>query len=176
MEEIAFPVLVGAALVEGVKFTYSQLGLFLERRRLSRQGEQPSTPEDLEIPSSIEVNGPLQLRDDVVEQHESEIQILHSLLRVSQNYENLDGREPQLRIVLGKAKSILDAVYGQEFRFGNGDDATFKVQNRLEDVHGKAVGADMGVINHGGHAEVDNQVLRVHESGEFTGARIDRVG
>ncbi|MFD6610900.1 hypothetical protein ACFWD1_18690 [Micromonospora chalcea] len=176
MEEIAFPFLVGAALVEGVKFTYHQFDLFLERRRSSRQGEQLSTPEAPEVPPSIEVNGPLQLNDDVVEQRESEIEILHALLKVSQSYENLDGREAQLRIVLGKAKSILDAVYGQEFKFGKGDGATFKVQNRLEDVHGRAVGADVGEINHGGHAEVDNQVARVHESGEFTGARIDRIG
>jgi hypothetical protein len=176
VNEITFPVLAGAALVEGVKFAYNQLGFLLERRRSSRQGEQPSTPEALEIPSSIEVDGPLQSNDDVVEQRESEIQTLHALLKVSQSYENLDGKEPQLRIVLGQAKSILEAVYGQEFRFGKGEDATFKVQNRLEDVHGNAVGADVGEINQGGHAEVDNQVLRVHESGEFTGARIDRIG
>ncbi|WFF08721.1 hypothetical protein O7622_09290 [Micromonospora sp. WMMD1076] len=176
MEEVTFPVLVGAALAEGVRFAYGQLDLFLERRRASRQGEHPSAPEALEIPSSIEVDGPLQLNDDLIEQHESEIRILHALLRVSQGYENLDGREAQLRIVLGKAKSILDAVYGQEFKFGKGDDATFKVQNRLEDVHGRAVGAVLGEISHGGHAEVDNQVARVHESGEFTGARVDRIG
>ncbi|MFC0101120.1 hypothetical protein ACFFKH_26850 [Micromonospora marina] len=176
MEEIAFPVLVGAALIEGVKFTYNQLDLFLERRRSSRQGERPSVPQDVEIPPSVEVGGPLQLNDEVIEQHESEIEILHALLKVSQNYENLDGREAQLRIVLGKAKSILEAVYGQDFEFGKGEDATFKVQNRVEDLHGKAVGAVVGEINRGGHGEVDNQVARVHESGEFTGARIDRVG
>lgn len=178
MDESSFPVLVGTALPTAVKFVLDQLGAFLDRRRL-RQAGGPDLENHgiVDLPEFVKARGPRQLDDAEIDAHFQEIEMLHALLRLSSDQRDLDGAEPRLRILLARAKTVLEAIYHQDLNFVVDDkEAVMVVTHRVDDVDGDATGLDAKTIARGGRADVEQNVKRVHETGTATAAKVERLG
>jgi len=178
-DPLAFPVLAGAVLTQGFGFLYSQLEVLLERWRAQREGRQVPVVEVAEVPAvMVGQLAPLQINDGLLADKAEELSLLQSLLAQYVGRAEVDGQDPQLRILLGRLRVTLERIYGQRLTFqGEDRPATgVRIVQRVDDVQGELFGLDVRSLDERARAEVSQTVTTVHRDGRVIGARFDTLG
>ncbi|MET8366289.1 hypothetical protein ABZU53_22270 [Micromonospora sp. NPDC005194] len=178
-DPLAFPVLAGAALTQGFNFLYDELQALLERRRAQREGRPLPVAEALRTPPVLAGRmGPLNVDDSLLAEKAEELSLLNSLLEQYTGLSELDGQDPQLRIILGRLRATLETIYGQRLTFHLEDRPTtgVRINQSVDDVSGELIGLDAGALGERARAEVSQNVGTVHSDSTVVGARFDTLG
>lgn len=178
MDPLAFPVLAGSALTQGFGFLYSQLQTLLERRRAQRDDQQPPAAALVDSPAVLIGRlQPLQVNRRVLAEKADELTLLDRLLSHYADQEELDGRDPQLRTLLGQLRATLERIYGQHLTFQGEDRPVtgLRIDQRVEDSYGYVIGLEVGEASSGVRADISHEVRTVHPGSTVVGARIEKL-
>ncbi|MGA4539021.1 hypothetical protein ACPA54_03420 [Uniformispora flossi] len=169
MDPIAFPILAGTVLNEAVRFLFDRAGAVLDRR----SGRTPlEEPDQVSGHSELFRVQPSELTDGRVER----LTQAHGALGVFLSHPDLlRGDNPELRELLGRLRTDLEAVYGRSLPFGEELSARPGVEavQRSEHVRGRQVGVRAQGISAAGRARVEQEARIIDDSGEQVGFEIE---
>ncbi|MGW5527963.1 hypothetical protein [Streptomyces xanthochromogenes] len=170
MDPLTFPMLVGTALTEAVKFLFDRAGAVLDRRAGRVPVEEPE-----QIDGQI---GALTVRP--AELSSARIERITEARGALQVYLTrpalLQGDDPGLRDLLGALRLDLEEIYGRQLPFGEEERPArpgVSVTQRAEQLTGHQVGVRAQDISRTGRVRVDQSAKVVEAAAEQVGVEID---
>jgi hypothetical protein len=171
MDPLTFPMLVGTALTEAVKFLFDRAGAVLDRRSGRVPLEEPEEVEGRSGPYTVHPSELSAARIERITEARGALQVY--LARPAL----LQGGDPELRQLLGGLRLDLEEIYGRQLPFGDEEERPARpgvsVTQRTDHLAGHQVGVRAQGISQQGRVRVDQSARVIEASAEQVGTEID---